>query len=161
MCTSSWDSHCGCFSGIWRNGKSQGAWYYIDDLHTLTYICIYICICICTVFCLNKNILDVRYIKCKHRVETTILVVSPGSGGMAKAKARETILNVYTLLYNMFVYVYVSFSVYMFIPDLLCIHRVQITILVVSPGSGGMAKAKAHDTILYVKYTVVYINVYM
>ena len=30
--------------------------------------------------------------------------------------------------------------------------------MVVSPGSGGMAKAKEHDTILYVIYTVIYIS---
>ena len=31
--------------------------------------------------------------------------------------------------------------------------------MVVSPGSGGMAKAEAHDTILHEIYTVVYISI--
>ena len=29
MHTPGWDNHPGCFSRIWRNGKIQGAWYYI------------------------------------------------------------------------------------------------------------------------------------
>ena len=48
---------------------------------------------------IHMNIVYIRYIICILRVETTIVVVAPGSGGMANAKARDTIFYViYTVI---------------------------------------------------------------
>ena len=146
--TSGWDNHPGCFSRVWMNGKSQGAWYYIIcHIH-----------CNLHMFINIYNSIEEKLFICIHRVEATILVASPWSGGMAKAKAQWYCIfcNIHCKMHIYFIVLYMyhfckSIYIYLnmlYIRYIVCILGVETTILVFSPGPGGMAKAKARDIIL-------------
>ena len=64
---------------------------------------------------IHMNTVYIRYIICIHQLETAILVVSPGPGGMAKAKAHDTIL------YEIYTLVYISIDIYLYICICICL----------------------------------------